>query len=90
MLRLGCPEVLFNPEIDGILNNGVRPHSLTRAIWGSIHDSGQEIREDICSNVFLAGGSTLFKNIEERLHEELMNYQGGAKFNITASPDRRF
>ena len=83
---MGCPELLFNPEINGINSPGI-----ARAIWMAINDSDLDVRRDLCSNIVLGGGSSMFNNINARLHEELINYaEGAVKFNITASPDRRF
>ena len=83
---MGCPELLFNPEINGINSPG-----LARATWTAINESDQDVRRDLCSNMVLSGGSSMFNNIDARLHEELINYaEGAVKFNITAGPDRRY
>ena len=68
--RLKCPEVLFQPnqavkelnlEIDGI-------HKYT---FESIMKCENDIKKDLFKNIVLAGGSTMFDRMKERMKKEI-------------------
>jgi len=60
-----CPEPLFNPTLVG-LRKGI--HQL--AHW-SIQQCDHSIRKDLYSNIVPSGGSTMFRDFDRRLHEEI-------------------
>ncbi|MFX0090368.1 MAG: actin family protein [Candidatus Hodarchaeota archaeon] len=66
--RTKAPEILFNPQLVGkeIL-------SLQKAILESVTTCDVEIRGRLYSNIVLSGGSALFKGLETRLTQELLN-----------------
>ena len=68
--RLRCPEVLFQPaqaskelnkEIEGI-------HKYT---FDSIMKCDNDIKKDLFKNIVLAGGSTMFEGMKERMKKEI-------------------
>jgi actin-related protein len=64
--RFRCPETLFDPSLIGLESLGI--HSAT---YHSIMKCDVAIRKDLYGNIVLAGGTTLFPGIEERLNHEV-------------------
>merc|ERR1712050_634000 len=64
--RFRCPEVLFKPSFIGIEQEGV--HKLT---FQSIMKCDVDIRKDLYANTVMSGGTTMFKQIDQRLKDEL-------------------
>lgn len=84
--RFGCPEILFNPAIVGRGFLGF--HEL---LWRAINSCDVDIRKDLCRNVILSGGNTLFPGFPERLSKELdLLASGRLKFSVSATPDRKY
>ena len=65
-LRMRVPELLFRPEL-----NNMQCPSIQQNTWASISYSDVDIRSDLMKNVVLAGGSTMYEGIAERLLAEL-------------------
>jgi len=63
--RFRCPEPLFNPTVVG-QRKGI--HQLA---YQSIQKCSHSIRKDMWSNIVPSGGSTMFRNFDERLYKEL-------------------
>lgn len=61
-----APEVLFNPSVIGEEYPGM--HEI---LYNAISKSYTDLRKDFCSNIFLSGGSTMFRGLGERLLHEL-------------------
>ena len=61
-LRFQCPELLFKPEL-----NGKSCKSLHALTWASIQACDIDIRKDLCKNIVLSGGSTMYEGLAERL-----------------------
>ena len=64
--RLKCPELLFQPllankDIEGI-------HKYT---FDSIMKCDNDIKKDLFKNIVLAGGSTMFEGMRERMKKEI-------------------
>ncbi len=84
--RFRCPELLFNPGLDGKEYEGI--HKLT---FDSIQKCDIDVRKDLYENVILSGGSTMFDGLAERLEKELTTLAPSTmKINITAMPERKF
>lgn len=64
--RFRCPELLFNPGLDGREDNGI--HKLT---FDSIKKSDRDIQRDLFANIILSGGSTMYEGLDERLKKEI-------------------
>ncbi|KAM9181051.1 actin-related protein T2-like [Dugong dugon] len=80
------PEVLFAPEQLGIHSPG-----LSKMVASSITKCDIDIQMTLFAEIVLAGGSTLFPGLEERLLKELeLLASKGTPIKITASPDRCF
>ena len=64
--RFRAPEVLFYPQLIGMESSGI--HEL---LFESISRSPIDVRKTLYRNSVLAGGSTKFEGIEERLTKEM-------------------
>jgi len=65
-LRMQAPELIFKPEL-----NGESCNSLHALAWKSVSSSDIDVRKDLCKNVILSGGTTMYAGIAERLKQEL-------------------
>jgi actin-related protein len=85
-VRMGCPELLFNPSKYG--NN---EKSMPALAWASISASDIDVRKELCKNVIMSGGSTMYEGIPDRLKQELVNKApSGAEIRVVASADRKY
>ncbi len=65
--RFRCPEALFQPELMGLEAFG----GIAKITHDAIVKCDQDIRKDLFANIVLAGGSTLFPGIRERMSKEI-------------------
>ncbi|KAK2949120.1 putative Actin [Blattamonas nauphoetae] len=89
MLKMGverfkCPELLFQPSHLKLEVNGI--HEMT---YNSIMRCDTDIRRDLYGNVVLAGGSTMFAGMNDRMGKELMALAPTAMKIKTVSPPER-
>lgn len=85
-VRFGGPELLFQPNLDGLTCDG-----LQKITHKSIMDSDVDVRKDLCKNIILSGGSTMFNGIQDRLKHELEGLlPPGSDVRIVAEPTRKF
>jgi actin-related protein len=80
-----CTEVLFKPFLVGSEEPGI-----AEAISRSILKSDTDIRKTLCESIVLAGGNTMFPNLETRLSQELKPLLAPYNTNIIANPYRRY
>lgn len=64
--RFSVPEALFDPSMVGSEQSGI--HML---VYSSIMNCDVDIRKTLFNNIVLAGGSTMFDGIADRLHAEM-------------------
>jgi len=84
--RFRAPEVLFQPQFIGKEQEGV--HKLTHT---SINKCDIDIRKDLYKNTVLSGGTTMFKQIEQRLEKEMKALApSGNEIKIIAPPERKY
>ena len=82
------PEVLFKPHLIGRSDQGLHAY-----LSDSIRRCEKDIRPQMYENVILAGGSTMFPGLEQRLKRELECYRRspeGIIVNVTAPTERAF
>jgi actin-related protein len=65
-LSVKVPETLFRPETFGLTNPGVH-----EVIYDCILKNDLDVRRQLCNNIIITGGNTLFSNYNERLQREL-------------------
>ncbi len=84
--RFRCPEVLFKPSLIGMEQDGI--HTTT---YNSIMKCDVDIRKDLYGNIVLAGGSTMFAGIAERMTKELTALAPQSmKIKVVAPPERKY
>jgi len=85
-VRFQCPELLFKPEL-----NGKSCKSLHALTWASVQASDIDVRKDLCKNIILSGGTTMYEGLADRLKNEVTNLApGGAEIRVIASADRKY
>jgi actin-related protein len=85
-VRMSCPELLFKPEKDGKSCKSIQ--QLTHA---SVTASDIDVRKDLCKNIILSGGTTMYEGLADRLKSEVTNMMpAGAEIRVIAAPDRKY
>lgn len=83
--RFHCPEALFQPGFVGKKVFGIH-----KMISQSIMKCDVDIREDLFANVVLAGGTTMFAGIVDRMTKELRALAPSKmKIKVVALPERK-
>ena len=89
--RFRCPEVLFKPSLIGMASVG-----LAQAIFDTIgrlptDEAGASLRAAMFKSIVVAGGSTLFPGIAERLTRDLVALAPqNTAVKIIAPPERKY
>jgi len=88
--RFKCPENLFDPLLRQGYTMGI--HNIT---YDSIMKCDKEVQQDMFMNICLAGGSTLFQNLDKRMHKEISalahaRADANQKVKIVAAPERKY
>jgi actin-related protein len=87
--RFRCPEILFQPyHLDPIRR--FDQFGIHEMIYEAIMDCEITERRELWANILLAGGSTCFKGLPERIKHELAPHDLTKGINVIASPDRKF
>ena len=85
-VRITCPELLFKPQL-----NYKSCKSIQEIIWKSIQASDVCVRNDLCKNIILSGGTTMYTGLPERLKNEIIALApSGADIKIIAAADRKY
>lgn len=66
--RFRCPEALFQPSFLGMEDSGI--HEI---LYNSAMKVDRDLTSQLFGNVVLAGGSTMFPGIAERIQKELVD-----------------
>jgi len=84
--RFRCPEVLFQPNMTGMEQEGI--HKLT---FSSIMKCDVDIRKDLYANIVMSGGTTMFENIDKRVQKEMTGLAPQSMtIKIVAPPERKY
>jgi len=84
--RFRCTEALFKPDLLGWECGGI-----ATALFNSINACDIDTRKELWGNVVLAGGSTLFGGLAERLNKELVALApASTSIKVVAPPDRKY
>ncbi len=85
-VRMSCPELLFQPAL-----NGKSCKSLQDLAWASVSASDVDVRKDLCKNIILSGGTTMYEGLPDRLKSEIVSLApAGAEIRVIASADRKY
>ena len=83
--RFRIPEALFNPSLVG--EQGASVH---QDIFNAIDNCEQDVRRDMYGSIVLAGGTSMFKGLPERVEKEIIALdQPSMKVKVVATPGRR-
>lgn len=85
MERLQVPEVYFQPGLANKEFDGLQKYADE-----SIKKCDQDIRKELYRNLILAGGSTLFPGMGERMKKEVKKLSPSVEVNITQPPERKY
>ncbi|EGG15133.1 hypothetical protein DFA_09957 [Cavenderia fasciculata] len=83
--RFRCPEALFRPSLVGMQFDGIH-QATNQAITNC---EFVDVRQKLYANVVLAGGSTMFSGMAERMEKELCAL-APSRVNIIAPPERQY
>jgi actin-related protein len=84
--RFRCPEALFQPSLLGIEAAG-----LHETLFSATMSSDVDVRAELCGSIVLAGGSSLFPGITERLRKEMSALlPASTKLKIVAPARRKY
>jgi len=84
--RFRAPETLFQPQFMGLESEGI--HKLT---FSSIMKCDVDIRKDLYGNIVMSGGTTMYKNIPERVQKEISALAPDSMtIKIIAPPERKY
>lgn len=85
-VRMTAPELLFKPSFNGL--SCLSLHELT---WKSVQASDVDIRKDLCKNMILSGGTTMYDGLADRLKSEIVALApAGSEIRVYAGADRKF
>jgi len=85
-VRMKCPELLFKPAL-----NGMSCKSIHELAWQSVQASDIDIRKDLCKNMILSGGTTMYQGLPDRLKDEIVALApAGSEIKVIAAADRKF
>eukprot|EP00906_Rhabdomonas_costata_P035789 RCo050271 len=84
--RFTCCEALFNPSVIGVeKTKGVHATAID-----SIRKCDADIMPHLYGNVVLAGGTTMFSGMPERLHKEMADLAPAEKVKVFAATERKY
>jgi len=85
-VRMTGPELIFNPDLNGYSCQAI--HNLT---WSSVMSCDVDTRKDLCKNIILSGGTTMYEGLADRLKSELVALApSGAEIRVIAAADRKY
>ena len=84
--RFRCPEILFQPAHAKFEYEGVHKYA-----YDSVMKCDTDVRKDLFQNIILAGGTTLFEGMGERMWHEIHQLApANNKIKVLAPPERKF
>jgi len=85
-VRMTAPELLFQPELNG---KSVLP--IHKLAWQSVQASDIDVRKDLCKNIILSGGTTMYEGLPDRLKNEIVSLApAGSEIRVIAAADRKY
>jgi len=85
-VRMGAPELIYKPQL-----NGMSCKSIDALAWASVSAADIDVRRDLCKNIIMSGGSTMYEGMADRLKQELVNRApSGAEIRVVAAADRKY
>ena len=87
--RFKATEILFSPKKAGA--EYAHLDGMQHYTYSSVQKCDNDVKKDLFQNIILAGGSTLFEGMGQRMWQELYHLAPQThKIKILASPERKF
>jgi len=84
--RFRCPEVLFQPNLIGLEQEGI-----DRLTYKAILKSDIDIRKSLLENIVISGGTTMYTGLPQRVQQEIKKMAAdSAKVKVIAPPERKY
>jgi len=84
--RFRCPEVLFNPSVVGVYQEGI-----DKLTFSSIMKCESEIQRELFNNIVISGGTTMHFGMEARMEKEIKALVPDTMtINIISPPKRNY
>ena len=84
--RFRCPELLFDPSLEGKEFPGIH-----EATFNTVMKCDLDLRRSMFENIVLSGGSTMFNGLGDRLEKEIkMLAPPNVKVRVVAPPERKY
>ena len=65
--------------------------SIDALAWASVSASDIDVRRELCKNIIMSGGSTMYEGMADRLKQELVTRApSGAEIRVVAAADRKY
>ena len=77
-----CPEALFQPSLVGLDSPGIH-----HICYDSIMKCDRDLHKDLFANIVLAGGSSLFPGLADRMKKELTVLAPSETVNVSVAED---
>ena len=77
--RFQAPELLFKPKLNGLSMDGLVEH-----LQSSIAKCHPDLKSELCANIVLSGGTTMFDGFPERIEKEVTRIAPGMEFRVVA------
>lgn len=99
LIKLGneqfrCPEALFKPNIMGKAYEVGWPENINKVVMSldlkKEDEDEEKIKKELCSNIILSGGNSMFKGLPERLNIETLKLSGLNYCELLAIPERKY
>ena len=84
--RIKCPEIIFNPAIFNKNEKGI-----VEVCYDIIQKCDESVRANLCNNIVISGGNSMFRQLPERFIKEMNNLikdDMKDKINVLASNER--
>lgn len=84
--KIKAPEILFRPKSLGFEHNPIQSYA-----FNAIKGCDIDIQNDLYENIILAGGTSLFTGLQERLQKEIGKLEPRkTSVNVIANPERKY
>jgi actin len=84
--RFRCPELLFKPSFNEFDFDGI-----DHLVFDSIMKCDIDVRKDMYTNIIIAGGTTMFPGLSQRIEKEILRLAPPAMtVKVVVPPERKY
>jgi len=92
--KFRCPEALFKPNLIGKAHEDGWHERINKVVlsldFKKEDDEEEKIKKELCSNIILSGGNSMFKGLPERIVAETTKLSGLNYCDVIAIPERKY